>query len=197
MNKIDNVRDQIEKAFDPALINISSRLSEVSPSGNYSFVADFYGVDPSHGNWTIAVVTVHDQRNGEVVAKIKRNDDSFYHCWIDHDTTEYLVCSEDLEGQTVIDLTQRKLASYSSEDDAFIWVRFHPSPSKRLLAVSGCYWACPWDIAVYDFSEPMNLPLKRINAEPIAGEFVEWLGDGAFGIKAENGIKPIHVIDAA
>ncbi len=197
MNRIDKVRAQIERAFNPALIDVSSRISEVSPSGNYSFVADFYGVDASHGNWIIAVVTVRDLRTGEVVAKIKRNDDSFYHCWIDHNGTEYLVCAEDLEGQTVIDLAQHKFASYSSEEDTFIWVQFHPSPSNCLLAVSGCNWACPWEIAVYDFSEPMHLPLKRIDAKSIAGEFVEWLSDCAFRIKAEDGIKQIDVDDTS
>ena len=156
MNQINEVRAEIEKFFNPALIIPSEHESDESPSRNYSLEVDVYAVDDPLRNWCITVAVITDRRTGAIVAQVKRNDDSFLHCWIERNDIEYLVCSEDLEGQTVIDLTHRQVAGYCSSDDPFIWLEFHPSPSKSKLAVFGCYWACPYVIAVYDFSEPLT-----------------------------------------
>ena len=41
-------------------------------------------------------------------------------------------------------------------EETFIWTDVHYDPESNLLAVSGCYWACPYSVIVLDFSEPMT-----------------------------------------
>lgn len=38
----------------------------------------------------------------------------------------------------------------------------HYDPESNLLAVSGCYWACPYSVALPDFSDPLTeQPVER------------------------------------
>ncbi len=95
-----------------------------------------------------------------------------------------------MEGQTVIDLSSGQVAGFSSPDDPFIWTEFHPSPDKTRLAVIGCYWACPFQITVYDFREPMNLPLPTIAEFMLPGnnaKFKEWISADSFTLLDEIG----------
>jgi hypothetical protein len=43
-----------------------------------------------------------------------------------------------------------------------MWTDFHLSPDGRTLATIGCYWACPYVIKLFDFAEPLKLPLTEI-----------------------------------
>ena len=91
-------------------------------------------------------------------------------------------------GQTVIDLTERQMASYSPDNDGFIWAEFSLSPDGKTLATTGCVWACPFEMRIYDFQNPMNLPLREIKAiELIDGErFAGWVDNKNLRV------KPIH-----
>ena len=188
MNQINEIRAEIEKFFNADLIIPSEHISDKSANGNYLLNVDVYAVNDPHRNWYISVATITDLRTNEVVAQIKRNDDSFFFAWIERDEIEYLICSEDLEGQTVIDLTHHHIASYSSEDDLFIWMEFYPSPSMDKIAIVGCCWACPYVVAVYNFHNPTQLPLKRIIEILLSGnDFEKWIDDDSFCIKDKNG----------
>lgn len=44
----------------------------------------------------------------------------------------------------------------------FCWANVLPSPDGMTLAVEGCYWACPYDLVFYDFSQPDCLPLPEL-----------------------------------
>jgi hypothetical protein len=99
---------------------------------------------------------------------------------------EYLVCAEDMcGGQTVIDLTNRQMASYSLDEDGFIWAEFFLSPDGKTLATIGCVWACPFEIRIYDFSDPMNLPLPEIKTKDLIGAetIVGWLDNKTIQIR--------------
>ncbi|OCX54471.1 hypothetical protein BEL04_09540 [Mucilaginibacter sp. PPCGB 2223] len=82
--------------------------------------------------------------------------------------------------------------SYSPGEDGFIWTNFHLSPKGKILATLGCYWACPTVIKLFDFSNPLTLPLKEIkeirlldNDEIIIG----WFDDETLqmkGVKKER-----------
>ncbi len=80
MNQMSQVRAEIFKFFNPALIIPGEHESDESPSGNYSLEVDVYAVDDPHRNWNIAVAVVTDRQTGELVAQVKRNDDRFFHC---------------------------------------------------------------------------------------------------------------------
>jgi hypothetical protein len=39
--------------------------------------------------------------------------------------------------------------------ESFIWTDVHYNPQNNILAVSGCFWACPYGLILLDFSNPM------------------------------------------
>jgi hypothetical protein len=45
---------------------------------------------------------------------------------------------------------------------AFCWAAVHPSPDGTRLAVEGCVWACPYELVLYDFSDPMSPDPPRV-----------------------------------
>lgn len=177
-NEIQRVREMMESAFDASFL-ISEEHEEVtSPCGKYSLVIDVFGTAADPTFPSISVSTIRDVETGEVLATIKRNDNRLFYSWITRDGHDYLLFSEDLEGQSVVDLTDRRLEGFASVDGDFIWTEFYPSHDKTKLAIVGCYWACPYQLTVYDFRDPMNLPLPIIVQFDLPGnnaKFGQWL----------------------
>lgn len=198
-NEIDDVRKSLEQLFDPARIVPEDHIDDLSPCGRYSLEVDSYTTPACPDYAAISMAEVRSTATGDLIARIKRNDDRWFHGWIISNDGDYLVCSEDLEGQTVIDLRNGQVASYTSSDDPYIWCEFYPSPDRKRLAVLGCYWACPYMIVVYDFQSPMSLPLPKI-ADLVLGpheNFGHWLDNDRFTLKREDGSPPtIHTISA-
>ena len=84
----------------------------------------------------------------------------------------YLVFRIDLYGYGVVELESgRELhyipaAAYPEEGETFretfIWTGADYDPQSSLLAVDGCYWACPASTMVLDFSDPLaEQPAER------------------------------------
>ena len=155
----------MDRDFDPKFIMSGEHLEEISPCGKYHLVVDIYGTKADPAFPSIIVAVIRQVKTSEVIATLKRNDDRLFYFWITQGGHDYLLFSEDLEGQSIVDLTDRRVEGYSSKGGDFIWTEFHPSPSKTKLAIVGCYWACPFQVSVYDFRRPMHLPL------PILAQF--------------------------
>lgn len=82
------------------------------------------------------------------------------------------------------------MSSFSENEDGFIWTEFHLSPDGKTLAVIGCFWACPFVIKIYDFKNPLELPLKELKEVDLIGseKIVSWIDNYSFkteGIKTE------------
>jgi hypothetical protein len=174
--------------------------SDTSPSRRYQLDIDVYAaseVADYGGEFSVAVII--DRRDGAQIAVIHRDHHRFWHAWITRDNVEYLVCSEDLEGQTVVDLTNRKIASVTCENDPFIWTDFHLSNDGKMLAVMGCYWACPYMVTVYDFRDPTSLPLPTVVqfTIPSDGKFGRWVTSKSFTIVSEGGKTEVFEIPSA
>lgn len=187
-NTIHEVRQDLERRLSSARRISSDPARESSPCGQYRLeIEDYEGAD----GIALAVATVRRTVSGELIGTIKRNDDRCFYAWVSRDGRDYLLFPEDLEGQTVIDLTSGQIEGFTSPEDPFIWAGFHPSPDRSKLAVIGCYWACPYMVTVYDFQEPLNLPSPKL-AEFILPEnnaqFYEWATESMFRIRSENGI---------
>lgn len=106
---------------------------------------------------------IYDQKLNKKIFDFFINDSRFFYVWVTANKVDYLICAEDIfGGQTVVDLTNRKMTGYSPNEDGFIWTDFHLSPDGKTLGTIGCYRACPYEIKLFDFSEPFNLPLKEI-----------------------------------
>lgn len=102
-----------------------------------------------------------------MVADIKRNYGAFWHAWVPHPNgNEYLLCGENYQGYTIINLTQETTVSYlppeARKGFGFCWAAVYPSPDGATLAVDGCVWACPYELRVYDFADPTVLPFPEL-----------------------------------
>ena len=111
------------------------------------------------------------------------------------DGNDYFIFDEDLYGYSVLELSSMKsmhyipAESYAEPEEAtqetFIWGDCFYNPETNLLAVNGCYWACPYSVIVLDFSNPMN-PIEAedwidlhsecfVSNKDVGGiEFVQW-----------------------
>tara|TARA_R110002072_G_scaffold298568_1_gene472711 strand:- start:532 stop:1131 length:600 start_codon:yes stop_codon:yes gene_type:complete len=122
------------------------------------------------------------QRRGssDPIATICRNYSAFPFSFVeDHPNGhDYLVCGEDYQGQTVVELDTGRRVDYLPPEAkagvAFCWASHHPSPDGLLLAVEGCVWAGPYWIQIVDFSEPMSPPWPCFVPETELDEFACW-----------------------
>lgn len=106
------------------------------------------------------------------IADIRRNYPSFWFVWIEvHPRTghDYLLCGKDYWGSySIVDLTtaqvldQVPVGQHNGDDDRWCWAAVYPSPDGTKLAVEGCWWACPYDVRVYDFIDPTVVPLPKL-----------------------------------
>lgn len=98
-----------------------------------------------------------------------------------------MVCAEDLfGGQTVIDLTNKKMVNYSPKTEDYIWTNFHLSPNGKILAAIGCILAGPFFMKIFDFRNPMTLPLPELKEIDLIGndeEIVTWIDNETLQMK--------------
>lgn len=189
-NDIQQVRDMMESAFDASFIIAEEHLEVTSPCGQYHLVIDMFGTAADPMFPSVVVANVRDVETRELLATIKRNDDRLFYCWITRDGHDYLLFPEDLEGQSVVDLTDRRLEGFASNGGDFIWTDFYPSLDKTKLAIVGCYWAGPYQLTVYDFRDPMNLPLPIIVQFNLPGNnanFGQWLTNESLTVVDDQG----------
>lgn len=159
--------------FVPENACLDKRQEYRSPSGKYKLVVTPYHTTP--GSWDFSQGLVY---NGDkLIAEIRRNYASFPFAWVEyHPKGSFLICGEDYQGQSVVNLCSGEVLHSRPEEanigSGFCWASIHPSPSQQILAVSGCYWACPYEVVFYDFSDPMTMPWPTIDSSDY--EFLEW-----------------------
>ena len=161
MNYIETIRNEIRKDFNEDTFQKGDFETYISPSNQFRIdTTNFWSKEP---NWDLTKVEVFDIKLDEKLFDFFVNESRFSYAWITKSNIEYLVCAEDIfGGQTIIDLTNRQIEGYSPKEDGFIWTDFHLSPDGTKLATIGCYWACPYVIKIFDFTNPLKLPLKEI-----------------------------------
>ena len=79
----------------------------------------------------------------------------------------YLLFDEDLYGYSVLDIETGSCVHYfpaesyfhdmETFEETFIWFEPYYDTESNLLAVEGCYWACPYSVIVADFTDPMKI----------------------------------------
>ncbi len=158
-------RRQVEAAFVEAPRLPDESEIALSPSGRYRLEVSEYDAGPGAGTYSRGIVTRIE--DGSILADVKRNYGHFPYTWIDHpDDNEYLLCGEDYQGYTVVDLTHGTIQTYMPEEaqtgEGFCWVTVHPAPDLRTLAVEGCFWGAPFEIHFFDFSTPAHFPLAEL-----------------------------------
>ena len=78
----------------------------------------------------------------------------------------YLIFREDLYGYSVLEVETGETMHYIPEkswpldgrmgEETFIWTNAAYDPETDLLAVWGCFWACPSSMVFLDFSAPLK-----------------------------------------
>jgi hypothetical protein len=57
----------------------------------------------------------------------------------------------------------------------FCWSKAVSSPDSSLLAVDGCYWSSPFEISVYEFSNPDSIPYNVVcRGVPTLDYYYDW-----------------------
>ena len=167
-----------------------------SPCGRYTVeVTELLG--KGDGEWPSQLLRIVARRVCDQTQIVEMVTDSrdFYPGWVSRGDNDYLLFQELQGGPTVVDLIRGEVASYYDAEDDFIWTDYHLSPSGSRLAVGGCYWACPWDMRVYDFSSPLSVPLPILAHFQGAShlEFCHWNGDDLLVIEDKNGQRSLPI----
>lgn len=146
-----------------SLQNVKSKKSYFSPSSKYRL--DVFSHSTKPGSWNYTSGHLFILTNGNYVPmniEIYRNYSAFPFTFIeDHSNGhDYLVCGEDYQCQTVIELDTGKrkdtLPDETFSGFGFCWAGSEYSKQSNVLIVEGCHWACPYEIRFYDFSSPMD-----------------------------------------
>jgi len=162
------------------LVTNRSQIQYCSPSGRYELRIDEYCI--KKGCWHCTKGTVLE--NGRIITIVYRNYPAFPFCFLENhlDGHDYLFCGEDYQGQTVIQLDTGVRKEYLkkgmySKGICFCWASIGPvSPSKTKLVVEGCHWACPYEVRIFDISNPLEkLPCVWNNWD--YENFSEWIDE--------------------
>lgn len=172
-------REEMEKYFVPenALPNPKEHCS---PSGKYLLRITGYSTKPGCWNYSRGEIF----RGSEKIADVKRNYHAFPFAWVEgHPKGDFFLGGEDYQGQTIVELDTGKRVDTEPDDRmqkgwGFCWASIHPSPDKKVIAVDGCYWACPYEVVLFDFREPMKLPLPELERWDEAEGFESWETEG-------------------
>jgi hypothetical protein len=170
----------------------SAQVSD-SPSGTFRLETCRYTTGPKTWNYSRGIVK--RVADGTIIADVKRNFGHFWHTWVEHaDGNEYLLCGEDYQGYSVVNLTAGTCNTFFPEEGykgwGFCWTAAYPSPDTLVLAVDGCYWACPYDVVLYDFRNPEDLPLREISrVSNVVDRCEGWTDNETFALKREVEVR--------
>ncbi len=185
MNFIETIRAETKQYFNPNNAIENSKETIFSPNNKYKVETILFNQEKPDCNWVVTKIEIYENENSRLLFSFFLNDSHFFHSWLTKNEVEYLLCAEDLcGGQTVIDLTNQQMSSYTTNDDGFIWAKHLLSPNQDFLAVFGCFWACPYLVTVYHFDKPMELPLKIAHQPDWEGyDMIEWLDDKTLSVE--------------
>jgi len=162
--KVWQCRDETQQGL-PQIFNLGPYVLEVTSHAT------------SKGCWAYTRGRVF--KGTRLIETIYRNYSGFPYAYIARHANghSYLICGEDYQGQTVIELDTGKRVDHMPEAGkhgfGFCWVVVNPNPDGTLLAVEGCVWACPYQVQVIDFAEPLNAPWLILHTDDIEN-FTGW-----------------------
>jgi hypothetical protein len=131
--------------------------SKVEHQGPYTLVINTYKTKP--GCWEFSSGTVY--KDSKEIFQVKRNYRRFpYLLTLNHPNGhDYLICGEDYQGQTVLELDTKRRKDYlpkaAAKGSGFCWSSYTFDSKTKLLVVDGCYWAASYEYKFFDFSDPM------------------------------------------
>ncbi|AEG02904.1 hypothetical protein [Methylomonas methanica] len=171
-------REEILEHFAKMFLDKTSTEVHVSPSGVFSLEISTYSGWKDSWNYSRGILRY--VATGQVITDIIRNYGMFWFTWVVQQTgREFLLCGEDYQGYNVIEpALGTNIVTFPAEafkGHGFCWAAVHPSPDGRTLAVEGCFWACPYELVFFDFSEPQRSPLPELHRVQDFESFGRWL----------------------
>jgi len=165
--------------------------------GNYGFMCVPFSFSDTHWFYSEFVIGSHTH---DKVIHFTRDDSDFPYSWVKKHPKKrkYLLCSEDRQAISVIDLNSWKLHTWIDENDDFKVKSFFPNRSGTVVAILGSTFGELNTIRFYDLSDPIRFPWKHLSTIPgvlmdndtkyypsyIAG----WEGDKCLRIVCESDI---------
>lgn len=137
-----------------------SRKEILSPSGKYKLMVSHFSTGPN--TWSYSQGVVYRKDDDKPIATVQRNYGSFPNLFIEAHPNghDYVVCGEDYQGATIIELDTGKrldlMSDGSNKGVGFCWASYEYNAPNEVLIVCGCIWACPYEHRFYDFSDPMS-----------------------------------------
>jgi hypothetical protein len=186
--EIDIKRADIKLYFDETAKIVGTNEFGLSECGIYYFETQQYLQTDPNRNWIVTKVQIGNiEKDGHFFEYLTDNEHTCS-LWVYKDKKDYLLLSEFQGGQSIFDVEEQKLHSFYSEADPFIWTSIFLSPDKTKLAVTGCYWACPFEIVVYDCTNLTELPYACIYRQPLDNNFEmkEWEDNKTIVLTATN-----------
>ena len=144
-------------------------------------------------------------RDETEIYSYKTVDDADRDCWMfsHQNGHDYFLFARGLYGYSVLDLvTMQDYHFYPAESfptgETFIWCDVHYNPINNIMAVVGCYWACPYSVVLVDFSKPME-DTRQIDINNFINkgdhyddmDFVAWDGTDLI-LKINGQTKPVQ-----
>jgi hypothetical protein len=181
-------RREVEVFFTDDHLIAGSEQVHTSPTGKYRLVVTRFKTKDGCWNYTRGMAYAGER----IVADVQRNYSNFFFCWAERhpDGHDYLLCGEDYQGQTVVQLDTGRRADYAPDQaksgHGFCCAAYYPSPDRKLVVVEGCYWACPYELVFCRFDDPMSLPWPQIERADLSGEVRGWSDEGFAYESAED-----------
>ncbi len=171
-------RRDVEDRFVRMLPILEERRVHASPSRNFELVVDTYAEPGS--DWHYSRGLVRELGTEEFIADIRRSAPKFLFAWVERSDGEFLVCGEDPEGYTVVDVRRGVSVCTPPDGSGFNWLQVYPSPDGQTLAVEGCVWGAPNDLVFYDFSDPRVSPMPEIARFSMPTDVLGWVSATTF-----------------
>jgi len=183
---------------------LSNRVKKyISPSGKYTLIVTpmQFRFRNKKTKYVYTIGTVY--QDGKMIFNIHRNSSDFPYSFIENyvDGHDYLLCAEDIQSRTAVQLDTSKAKSFISEKSQrgieFCWQKFHMSPGLNIIAVEGYVKYKPKDkleyreIRFYKISDMMDLPWMEVG-ERITfhyEDFVAWENDSHYTLAINEEVR--------
>jgi hypothetical protein len=141
---------------------------DISSCGRYKL--DIYKYMTQEGRWNYTEGVITRLSDNKEIGSVKRNYSAFPYKFVDN----YLLCGENYQGYSVIDLEKEEHNVYFPDagfkGHGFCWACIYDVVNNKLI-VEGCYWGGPYEVVIYDFTNPTTLPLQELHRFDIDGKF--------------------------
>lgn len=177
--KYNKYREKFLRYFCSSFIKSGTLSKQDSPCGKYHIRIDSYSHKEKKETFNYSKAYIYRKKTGELIFEITRNFSHFWFTFHTHSNgMDYLLCGEDYQGYCLLNLTEKRKDVYFPTEGydgmGFCWTAAYPSPDSKLLAVDGCYWACPYQLMIYDFTEPERLPYREVESIHSLETILEW-----------------------